>query len=65
MEELKIWEMLAIGGLAALVIFVFRPNWRETMRQTREAKRSDWMGALLPLGAVILFVFLLIAMVRG
>lgn len=65
MEELKIWEILGICALAALGIYLFRPNWRETLRQSREAKSSDWTGLLLPIGGVVLFVVLLIAMVRG
>ncbi len=58
------WEKILIGILAVLVLLWFRPGIKAAMEQTREAKQKDWAGVLIPLGAVVLFVVLLIAMAR-
>lgn len=61
---MEIWEQLILGGMAALIFFLFRPGIKAALKQSSEAEK-DWQGALLPIGAVVLFVFLLIAMAKG
>ncbi|MCF6281626.1 MAG: hypothetical protein L3J28_05325 [Candidatus Polarisedimenticolaceae bacterium] len=61
---MEIWEQLILGGMAALIFFLFRPGIKAALKQSNEAEK-DWQGALLPIGAVVLFVFLLIAMAKG
>ena len=62
MAELAVWEIILIGLIAALVIFWWRPGIKATLEQSRKAPK-DWAGALLPLGLVVLFVILLLAIV--
>jgi len=62
MTELATWEIILIGLIAALVIFWWRPGIKATLEQSRKAPK-DWAGALLPLGLVVLFVILLLAIV--
>lgn len=63
MADMSIWQVLLIGGIAALVLFMFGPGVRRTLEESRNAPK-DWPAVILPLGLVILFVLFLIAMVR-
>lgn len=63
MQSHSLWEFLLAGVLAALVIFLFRPGIKHALEQSREAPK-DWMAVLVPLGLVVLFIILLIALLR-
>ncbi len=56
--NMALWEQLALGALALLVIFWFRPGIKAALKQSEEAEK-DWAGILLPIAAVILFVIFL------
>jgi len=58
------WESLALGALALGVIFFFGPGVKQAFKQSRESTSKDWTGVLIPIGLVVLFVVLLVAMVR-
>ncbi len=53
-------DLIMAGGLAALVLFFFTPGLKQTIRESREEENPDWMGALVPLGLVVLFIVLLL-----
>lgn len=59
MESPQTWEMLLVGALAILLIFVFRPGLKAAFEQSRRAPR-DWAGLLLPLALVTAFIILLL-----
>jgi NhaP-type Na+/H+ or K+/H+ antiporter len=59
MESPQTWEILLVGALAILLIFVFRPGLKTAFEQSRRAPR-DWAGLLLPLALVTAFVILLL-----
>ena len=61
MESMALWEqlLLGVGGLA--LVFFLWPGIKRTMEQSREAEK-DWTGLLIPLGCVVLFVIVLIAL---
>lgn len=63
MEAMGIWESLAVAAIAVAVIFMFGPGIKESFKQSQESTSKDWMGVLLPIGAVVLFVIVLIMMV--
>ena len=48
--------------LAAMLIYLF-PRARQTIENSPRGSMKDWMGFILPIGAVVLFVILLIALV--
>jgi hypothetical protein len=59
---LETWQqiiLLLIGGGLALFMF---PGIKETLRRSEESEK-DWPAVLIPVGLVILFVILLIALV--
>ncbi|KXJ44261.1 MAG: hypothetical protein V2J13_09440 [Cycloclasticus sp.] len=59
MASMALWEQLALGAVALLVIFWFRPGIKAALKQSEEAEK-DWAGILLPIGAVILFIIFLV-----
>jgi len=59
MMGMALWEQLALGAVALLVIFWFKPGIKAALKQSEEAEK-DWAGILLPVAAVILFVVFLV-----
>ncbi|MFT6625364.1 MAG: hypothetical protein ACJAZI_001450 [Cycloclasticus sp.] len=59
MMGMALWEQLALGAVALLVIFWFRPGIKAALKQSEQAEK-DWAGILLPIAAVVLFIFFLI-----
>ncbi len=61
-EELATWEMIVVGVLAiGLIIFVL-PGLKKLNEEARKAEK-DWPGFLLPIGAVVLLIIVLIMFV--
>ena len=59
------WEQILLGIGALVILFLFYPGVKVAMQRSREAENPDWKGALIPIGAVVLFVIFLIMMARG
>ena len=59
MDWLKIGSALF---LLAMIIFLF-PRAKHVIENSPKGSMQDWMGYILPMAAVILFVILLIALV--
>ncbi len=60
--EFSIWENLLMGIMVIGVILWMRPGIKASMQESRGAKH-DWMGVLVPIGFVIIFIVFLVAMV--
>lgn len=61
-------ELFLKIALAAIFIFMIIRMWpaaKEWMENGPRAQKGDWAAALLPIGAVVVFVIFLIMMVRG
>lgn len=63
MESMALWEQIVLGALVVLILLWILPGVRANLGKSREATGEDWRGLLLPLGAVVLFVIVLIAVV--
>ena len=61
-ESMATWELILLGAIGLIVILLFFPGLRRLSEESKKAEK-DWPGFLLPIGAVILFVVLLIVMV--
>ncbi len=61
-ESLATWELIALGAIGLVVILLFFPGLRRLSEESKKAEK-DWPGFLLPIGAVILLVVLLVMMV--
>jgi len=60
--ESSIWESLLLGVMALVLIFWMGPGIKASLQRSKGAP-TDWLGALVPLGGVVLFVVFLIMMV--
>jgi hypothetical protein len=58
-------DWLKIGSALLLVAMFFMvfPRARDAIKNTPKGTGKDWMGYILPMGVVILFVILLMIMV--
>jgi hypothetical protein len=63
MNQMPVWEQALIVVVTVLVVLWIRPGLKAALKQSQQAQRKDWQSLLLPLGLVILFVLLLIALV--
>lgn len=62
MNPPETWEMIAIGAVVLVVLFLIRPGLKQAFKRSQEATSKDWAGLILPIGLVILFVILLISL---
>lgn len=59
------WEQVLVGIAAVVILFFFWPGAKKMLEQSQQAEDKDWKGALMPIGLVVLFVIVLIALARG
>jgi hypothetical protein len=61
---MELWEQIALGALAILVLFLFRPGIKATIEKSKNAEEKHW-GTLALLALVLIsFVIFLIWSVR-
>jgi hypothetical protein len=48
-----------------VALFFFGPMAGRAVKESPKGSAKDWLGVMLPIGGVVLFVILLIAMARG
>ncbi|MFZ0487497.1 MAG: hypothetical protein WAL83_10895 [Arenicellales bacterium] len=59
----NVWQLLILGALVILLLFWFRPGLKQAFKMSQEAKSRDWLGALIPIAIVAVFVFVLLYIV--
>ncbi len=57
---MTLWMQIALGAMALVALFYFGPKAGEAVKNSPKGSAKDWLGALLPIGGVVLFVLLLI-----
>lgn len=62
---MPLWMQIVMGALALLALIYFGPKAAQAAKESPKGSASDWLGLLLPIGAVVLFVILLIAFAGG
>jgi len=60
--EFSLWENILLGVMVLGIILWMRPGIKSSMLQSKNAQ-SDWMGVLVPVGFVVIFIIFLVAMV--
>jgi|GEM_PF-195466 len=64
-EGTTLWAQI-LSGLAILaLLWFFGPSAWRAAKNSPKGTASDWLGLLVPIGGVVLFVILLIALARG
>ena len=61
---MELWEQLALGALAILVLFLFRPGIKATIERSKNAEEKHWGTIALLAVVLIAFVVLMIWSVR-
>ncbi len=63
--DLPVWMQILTGLALLAIIFFFGPSAYRAAKESPKGTAKDWLGLLIPIGGVVLFVILLIAMARG
>jgi len=63
--SLPVWGQVLTGLAILLLLVFFGPSAWRAARESPKGSAGDWLGLLIPIGGVVLFVILLIAMARG
>lgn len=57
---MDLWMQIALGGLALVALVLFGPKLGSALRDSPKGSAQDWLGLMLPIGGVVLFVSVLI-----
>lgn len=57
------WLKIASVALLVAMFFIILPSAKRMVKESPKGSSSDWMGFVVPMAAVVLFVILLIALV--
>jgi len=63
--SLPVWGQVLTGLAILLLLVFFGPAAWRAAKDSPKGSASDWLGLLVPIGGVVLFVILLIALARG
>jgi hypothetical protein len=61
---MELWEQIALGALALLVLFMFGPGIKATIERSKNAEEKHWSTLALLAVVLVAFVVLLIWSVR-
>ncbi len=61
---MELFLKIAAAGLMVLMLFYLWPTYKHWQEHGPKAQSGDWQAAILPLGAVVLLVIVLIMAVR-
>lgn len=59
LDWMKIISAIALG----LMVIYLLPRAKQMMKASAEVENKDWMGVLIPIGCVVLFIFFLVSLV--
>ena len=57
------WLKIASAVLLVAMFFMILPSAKRMVKESPKGSSSDWMGFVVPMAAVVLFIVLLIALV--
>jgi len=61
---MELFLKIVMGAVLVLLLFRMWPVYKQWQESGKKAGQGDWAAALLPLGAVVLLVILLVMAVR-
>lgn len=62
MNSISVWEQILAGVVALLVLLWFAPGIKRLFEESRGSEGRDWLGFILPIVLVALFVIAIIAL---
>ena len=62
---MELFLKIVVAAVLVLLLFRLWPVYKQWQESGRKAEPGDWQAALLPLGAVVLVVILLVWAVRA
>jgi len=65
MTDMPTWQLLLLGVALVLILLWMGPGIKAALRNPNKGSAEDWKGLLLPIGAVIVFVVLLVLLARS
>ena len=57
------WLTIASALLVGFMLVMLLPRARQMIKESRKGTPAEWMGVIIPLGGVVLFVIFLMALV--
>jgi hypothetical protein len=57
------WLKIASAALLVAMFFMILPSAKRMVKESPKGSISDWMGFVVPMAVVVLFIILLIALV--
>lgn len=57
------WLKIASAALLVAMFFIILPSAKRMVKESPKGSTSDWMGFIVPVAAVALFIVLLIMLV--
>jgi cobalamin synthase len=63
--DLPVWAQIMTGLAILALLFFFGPSAYRAAKESPKGSAGDWLGLLIPIGGVVLFIILLIALARG
>lgn len=61
---MELFLKIAAAAVFILMLFYLWPAYKHWQEHGPKAQKGDWQAAILPLGAVVLFVIVLVMAVR-
>jgi len=61
---MELFLQLAAAAFLIMLLFYLWPAYKAWQQNSPKAEKGDWQAVLLPLGAVVGFVIILIMLVR-
>ena len=60
---MELWMKIGAAALIVMMLIFIFPQARRMLKESPKGSASDWTSALIPLGLVVAFVLLLMAIV--
>ena len=57
------WLKIASGIFLVAMFFMLLPSAKRMVKESPKGTASDWMGYIIPMAAVVLFIIVLISLV--
>ncbi|MFT5505749.1 MAG: hypothetical protein ACI845_001483 [Gammaproteobacteria bacterium] len=57
------WTSILWAGLLAVFVIMMFPRAKQTIEDTPKGSHQDWMGFIIPMVVIVLFIVLLIKLV--